>query len=94
LTAEGSDALFPHPGLFQPILLRSTCRAAAKNSSVPRPSEVCYGPVSLGISIPDDAAAMLGSLQQEREQRAREAIALELYRQGGISLRVMVSSLG
>lgn len=32
---------------------------------------------------------MLGSSPQEREQRAREAIALEPYRQGKISLRVM-----
>ena len=45
--------------------------------------------MSLSISIPDDVAAMLGSSPQEREQRAREAIALELYRQGKISLRVM-----
>ena len=32
---------------------------------------------------------MLGSSPQEREQRAREAIALELYRRGKISLRAM-----
>jgi len=52
--------------------------------------QVCYAAcMSLSISIPDDVAAMLGSSPQEREQRAREAIALELYRQGKISLRVM-----
>lgn len=45
--------------------------------------------MSLTISIPDDLAAVLGSSPQEREQRAREAIALELYREGKISLRRM-----
>jgi predicted HTH domain antitoxin len=45
--------------------------------------------MSPSISLPDDVAAMLGSSPQEREQRAREAVALELYRQGKISLRVM-----
>src|SRR6516162_2686960 len=57
---------------------------------VPVLEQVCYAAcMSLSISIPDDVAAMLGSSPQEREQRAREAIALELYRQGKISLRVM-----
>ena len=43
--------------------------------------------MSLSISIPENLAAVLGSPQQEREKRAREAIALELYREGKISLR-------
>lgn len=41
--------------------------------------------MSLTISIPDDPAAVLGSSPQEREKRAREAIALELYREGKLS---------
>jgi predicted HTH domain antitoxin len=45
--------------------------------------------MSLTISIPDDFADVLGSSDQEREQRAREALALELYREGKISLRRM-----
>ena len=45
--------------------------------------------MSLTISIPDDLAAVLGSSPQECEKRAREAIALELYREGKISLRMM-----
>ncbi len=32
---------------------------------------------------------MLGSTNEEREQRTREALALELYREGKISLRRM-----
>ena len=45
--------------------------------------------MSFTISIPDDLVAVLGSSPQEREKRAREAIALELYREGKISLRMM-----
>lgn len=45
--------------------------------------------MSLTISIPDDFAAVLGATDEERERRAREAIALELYREGRISLRRM-----
>jgi predicted HTH domain antitoxin len=45
--------------------------------------------MSLTISIPDDFADVLGSSDQEREQCAREALALELYREGKISLRRM-----
>jgi predicted HTH domain antitoxin len=45
--------------------------------------------VSLTISIPDEFAAVLGATDEERERRAREAIALELYREGRISLRRM-----
>jgi len=43
--------------------------------------------MSLAISIPDDFADILGSSSEVREQRAREALALELYREGKISLR-------
>lgn len=45
--------------------------------------------MSLTISIPDEFADVLGSSTEEREQRAREALALELYREGKISLRRM-----
>lgn len=45
--------------------------------------------ISLTITIPDDPAAALGATDEEREQRAREALALELYREGRISLRRM-----
>ena len=45
--------------------------------------------MSLTISIPDDLAEMLGSSAEERDRRAREALALELYREGKISLRRM-----
>ena len=41
--------------------------------------------MSLTISIPDDFAAVLGATEEERERRAREAVALELYREGRIS---------
>jgi len=45
--------------------------------------------MSVTISIPDEVARVLGSGPEEREQRARESIALELYREGRISLRTM-----
>ena len=45
--------------------------------------------MSLTISIPNDFADVLGSSREERERRAREALALELYREGKISLRRM-----
>jgi predicted HTH domain antitoxin len=45
--------------------------------------------MTLTISIPDDFADVLGSSHEEREKRAREALALELYREGKISLRRM-----
>jgi len=45
--------------------------------------------MSITITIPDDIALVLGSAPQEREQRARETIALELYREGKITLRAM-----
>jgi predicted HTH domain antitoxin len=41
--------------------------------------------VSLTISIPDDFADVLGASAEERDHRAREALALELYREGKIS---------
>lgn len=45
--------------------------------------------MNLTISIPDEFAALLGSSIEERERRAREALAMELYREGKISLRRM-----
>ena len=45
--------------------------------------------MSVTISIPDEFADVLGASAEEREQRAREALALELYREGKISLRRM-----
>jgi predicted HTH domain antitoxin len=45
--------------------------------------------MSLTINIPDDFADVLGATAEERERRAREALALELYREGKISLRRM-----
>ena len=45
--------------------------------------------MSLTISIPDDFADVLGASAEERERRAREALALDLYREGKISLRRM-----
>lgn len=45
--------------------------------------------VNLTISIPDEFAALLGSSTGEQEQHAREALAVELYREGKISLRRM-----
>ena len=45
--------------------------------------------MSLTISIPDEFADVLGSTNEERERSAREALALELYREGKISLRRM-----
>ena len=45
--------------------------------------------MSLTITIPDDIAGVLGASAEERERRAREALALELYREGKISLRRM-----
>ncbi len=51
---------------------------------------VWYNPsVDLTISIPDEFASLLGSSSEERERHAREALALELYREGKISLRHM-----
>lgn len=41
--------------------------------------------MSLTISIPDDFADVLGASDEERGRRAREALALELYREGKIS---------
>jgi predicted HTH domain antitoxin len=45
--------------------------------------------VSFSISIPDEFADVLGSSTEERDRRAREALALELYRAGKVSLRRM-----
>lgn len=45
--------------------------------------------MSITITIPEEVACILGTGQQEREQRACESIALELYREGRITLRTM-----
>ncbi len=45
--------------------------------------------MSLTISIPNEFADELGASPEERDQRAREALALELHREGKISLRRM-----
>ena len=45
--------------------------------------------MSLTISIPDGFADVLGVSAEERDRKAREALALELYREGKISLRRM-----
>ena len=50
---------------------------------------VDYATMGITITIPDDIASVLGSAPEEREQRARETIALELYREGRITLRAM-----
>lgn len=41
------------------------------------------------ITIPEEVAAVFGTTTEERERGAREALALELYREGKISLRRM-----
>jgi hypothetical protein len=46
------------------------------------------------IELPDDMAAELGGNPAEQSQRAKEAIALELYREGRISLRTMGRIVG
>lgn len=45
--------------------------------------------MSITITISDEVACVLGSGPEERERRARESIALELYREGRINLRAM-----
>jgi predicted HTH domain antitoxin len=45
--------------------------------------------MSLTITIPDGFADVLGATDEERTRRAREALALELYREGRVSLRRM-----
>lgn len=45
--------------------------------------------MSLTISLPDGFAEVLGATPEERERHAREALALQLYRDGKISLRRM-----
>jgi Uncharacterised protein family (UPF0175) len=45
--------------------------------------------MSITITIPEEVACVLGTGQAEREQGARESIALELYREGRITLRTM-----
>lgn len=45
--------------------------------------------MNLTITIPEEVAQVLGRGREEREQRARESIALDLYREGQITLRTM-----
>jgi len=45
--------------------------------------------VNLTISVPDEFATLLGSSVEERQRHARESLAVELYREGRISLRQM-----
>jgi hypothetical protein len=45
--------------------------------------------MGITIKLPEEVARVLGSGQEERERRACESIALELYREGKISLRTM-----
>lgn len=45
--------------------------------------------MTLTLDIPDDLIQSLGDSQAECEQLAREAIAIQLYRLGKISLRGM-----
>jgi predicted HTH domain antitoxin len=45
--------------------------------------------MNLTISIPDEFAGLLGCSAKERERHAREAVAIEIYREGKISLRHM-----
>lgn len=45
--------------------------------------------MTITITMPEEVAAALGTTPAERTQRAREAISLELYREGRISLRAM-----
>ncbi len=48
-----------------------------------------FTPMPLTIEIPDEIAAELGPDVFERTRQARGLIALELYREGKISLRTM-----
>ncbi|MCC5845363.1 MAG: UPF0175 family protein [Verrucomicrobia bacterium] len=45
--------------------------------------------MTLTLDIPDDLVQSLGNNQAECEQLAREAIAIQLYRSGKITLRSM-----
>jgi predicted HTH domain antitoxin len=50
--------------------------------------------MTLTITLPDEVAAALGATTAERQQSAREAVALELYREGKITLRTMGKMAG
>ena len=45
--------------------------------------------MGITISIPEEVARVLGTEQREQERRACESIALQLYREGKITLRTM-----
>jgi len=50
--------------------------------------------MTLTITMPDEVAAALGETTAERQQHAREAVALELYREGKITLRTLGKMAG
>jgi len=50
--------------------------------------------MTLTISIPDEFAELLGASADEREKQALEALAVELYREGKVSLRHMGEMAG
>jgi hypothetical protein len=67
-----------------------------KSSRLQRHRQPCQTPdlkllcaMGITITIPEEVACILGTDQKEREQRACESIALELYREGRITLRTM-----
>jgi predicted HTH domain antitoxin len=76
---------------FSNDILRNTRRSRwARSCAVARGATGWYSAnVSLTITIPDEFAEVLGSSDEERAQRAREGLALDLYREGKISLRRM-----
>ncbi len=50
--------------------------------------------MTLLVDIPDEMALSLGDSPDERSRCAREAIAVHLYREGRISLRVLGELVG
>jgi len=54
-----------------------------------RQAGVYFSGMPMTIELSDEVAAELGANPTERARRAKEAIALELYREGKISLRTM-----
>ncbi len=50
--------------------------------------------MTLTVDIPDEMARSLGGSPDERSRCAREAIAIHLYREGRISLRVLGELVG
>lgn len=50
--------------------------------------------MTITVDIPDDLLQALGETPADRERCAREAIAIQLYREGRISLRAMGALAG